>query len=71
VLKFCSKCNVAIFRVLSRNEIREIVMDSDSDEDKYYASEGSEDEEEPLEDNWTKMEQLCTPFYGQRMARSR
>jgi len=24
--------------VLSRNEIREIVMDSDSDEDKYYAS---------------------------------
>jgi hypothetical protein len=25
-------------RVLSRNEIREIVMDSDSDEDKHYAS---------------------------------
>ena len=24
-----------------------------------------------LEDYWTKMEQLCTPFYGQRMARSR
>jgi len=24
--------------VLSRNEIREIVMDSDTDEDKYYAS---------------------------------
>ena len=34
-------------RAPSRNEIREIVMDSDSDEDKYYASEGSEDEEEP------------------------
>ena len=33
--------------VLSRNEIREIIMDSDSNEDKYYASEGSEDEEEP------------------------
>ena len=34
-------------RVLSRNEIREIVMDSDSDEDKYYDSEESEDEEGP------------------------
>jgi len=34
-------------RVLSRNEIREIVMDSDSDEDKYYASQELEDEEEP------------------------
>ena len=33
--------------VLSRNEIREIVMDSDSDEDKCYASQESEDEEEP------------------------
>jgi hypothetical protein len=33
--------------MLSRNEIREIVMDSDSDEDKYYASQESEDEEEP------------------------
>ena len=33
--------------VLSRNEIREIVMDSDSNEDKYYASQESEDEEEP------------------------
>jgi len=34
-------------RVLSRNEIQEIVVDSDSNKDKYYASEGSEDEEEP------------------------
>jgi len=24
-----------------------------------------------LEDFWTKMEQLCTPFYGQTMARAR
>ena len=24
-----------------------------------------------LEDSWTKMEQLCTPFYGQMMARAR
>jgi hypothetical protein len=34
-------------RVLSGNEIRKIVMDSDSDEDKYYASEAKEEEEEP------------------------
>jgi len=34
--------------VLSRNEIREIVMDSDSNDEKYYASQESEDEEEPL-----------------------
>jgi hypothetical protein len=35
--------------VLSRNEMREIVMDSDSEEDKYYASQESEDEEEPCQ----------------------
>jgi hypothetical protein len=35
-------------RVVSRNEIREIVMDLDSDEEKYYASQESEDKEEPL-----------------------
>jgi len=29
--------------VVSRNEIREIVMDSDSDEEKYYPSQESED----------------------------
>ena len=34
-------------RLLSRNHIREIVMDLDSDEDKYNASDESEDEEEP------------------------
>jgi hypothetical protein len=34
-------------RVLSRNEIREIVMGSDSDEDIYYASQESKDEGEP------------------------
>jgi len=33
--------------VLSQNEIQEIVMDSDSDEDKYHATQESEDEEEP------------------------
>jgi len=30
-------------RLLSRNQIREIVMDSDSDEEKYYVSEDTED----------------------------
>jgi len=34
-------------RVLSRYEIREIVMDSDTDEVKYYAPQESEDEEDP------------------------
>ena len=34
-------------RLLSQNEIREIVMDSDSDKVKYYTSEDMEDEEEP------------------------
>ena len=31
--------------VLSRNEIREILMDSDSDQEKYYPSQQLEDKE--------------------------
>ena len=31
--------------LLSQNQIREMVMDADSDEEKYYASEGMEDNE--------------------------
>jgi hypothetical protein len=34
-------------RVLFRNEIQKIVMDSDSDKDEYYASQESEDEATP------------------------
>src|SRR5215510_9800661 len=34
-------------RLLSQNQIRDIVMDSDSDEEKYYASSDTEDKEEP------------------------
>jgi hypothetical protein len=34
-------------RLLSQNQTREIVMDPDSDEEKYYASADMEDEEEP------------------------
>ena len=37
-----------MFPVVSRNEIREIVMDSDSNEEKYYPSQESEDKEETL-----------------------
>ena len=33
--------------MLSIKEIRDIIMDSDSDEDRYYASQESGDEEEP------------------------
>ena len=32
-------------RLLSQNQIREIVMDSDSDEEKYHASEDTEGDE--------------------------
>jgi hypothetical protein len=32
-------------RLLSQNQIREIVMDLDSDEEKYYAPENTEDDE--------------------------
>ena len=31
-------------RLLSQNQIREIVMDSDRDEEKYHASEDTEDD---------------------------
>jgi hypothetical protein len=34
-------------RLLSQNQIQEIIMDSDTDEDKYNASEESQDEEGP------------------------
>jgi hypothetical protein len=33
--------------LLSQNQIHEIVMDSDSNEEEYYACEDMEDEEEP------------------------
>ena len=58
--------------VLSRNEIHEIVMDSDSEEDKYQATQESEDEEEPhLPSRWSSLSQLRIPFYGQTLARAR
>jgi hypothetical protein len=39
-------------RLLSLNQIREIVMDSDSDEEKYSASEDTEDEEPRPPSQW-------------------
>ena len=41
----CEVSRVKRARLLSHNQIQEIVMDSDSDEEKYYASEDSEDDE--------------------------
>ena len=52
-------------RVLSRNEIRQIVMDSDSDEDKYRATQESEDEEEPrLPSRCSSLSQPPSPDYS-------
>jgi hypothetical protein len=34
-------------RLLSQNQIREIIMDSDSDKEEYYVSEGMDDEQDP------------------------
>ena len=52
-------------RVLSRNEIREIVKDSDSDEDKYYTSQESGDEEVPrLVSQQSSISQSPSPDYS-------
>jgi len=46
VLQFSSmEREISQARLLSPNQIREIVMDSDSDEEKYSASEDTEDDE--------------------------
>jgi hypothetical protein len=48
--------------LLSQNQIQEIVMDSGSDEEKYYAFEGREKEQEPrptLQQSYFVVEQLC------------
>jgi len=41
----CDISSVKRARLLSQNQIQEIVMDSDSDEEKYYTSEDMEDNE--------------------------
>jgi len=45
-------------RLLSQNEVREIIMVSDSDEVKYHATQESEDEEEPCPPSrWSSLSQ--------------
>jgi len=39
----CEVSRVKRARLLSKNQIREIVMDSDSDDEKYHTSEDTED----------------------------
>ena len=41
----CEVSRVKRARLLSKNQIREIVIDSDSDDEKYHTSEDTEDEE--------------------------
>ena len=51
--------------VFSRNEIREIVMDSDCNEDKYQATQESEDKEEPHPPSrWSSLSQPPSPDYS-------
>ena len=52
-------------RLLSLNQIREIVMDPDSDEEKYYASADTEDEEEPRPSSrWSSSSQPPSPDFS-------
>jgi hypothetical protein len=45
----CSISCVKRARLLSQNQIGEIIMNSDSDKEEYYVSEGTEDEQEPCQ----------------------
>jgi hypothetical protein len=42
----CEVSSAKLARLLSQNQIREILMDPNSDEEKYYASADTEDEKE-------------------------
>ena len=51
--------------VLSQNEIREIVMDSDNNEDNYHATQEAENEEEPRPPSqWSSLSQPPSPDYS-------
>jgi hypothetical protein len=53
--------------LLSQNQIREIIMDSDSDEKEYYTSENMEDKEEPRPPSqWSSISQPASPHYSAR-----
>jgi hypothetical protein len=49
-------------RLLSQNQIRDIVMDSDSDEEKYSGSEDTEDEPRPPS-RWSSISQPPSPDF--------
>jgi len=50
---------------LSMKEIRDIVVGSDSDEDKYYPSQESGDKEEPHPPSWrSSISQPSSPDYS-------
>jgi hypothetical protein len=52
-------------RLLSENQIQEIIMDLESDEEEYYASEDTEDEEEPLPPSqWSSISQPPSPDFS-------
>jgi hypothetical protein len=52
-------------RLLSQNQLREIVMDSDSDKQEYYASADTEDEEQPCPPSqWSSISQPPSPDYS-------
>jgi len=51
-------------RLLSRNQIREIVMDSDSDEEKYYISEDTEGNEPCPPSQRSSISQPPTPDFS-------
>ena len=50
-------------RLLSQNQIREIIMDSDSDEEKYYACEDTEDEEPRPPLRWSSISEPPSPYF--------
>jgi len=50
--------------LLSRNQIREIVMDSDSDEETYYVSEGTEDDEPCPPLRWSSISEPPRPDFS-------
>ena len=51
-------------RLLSQNQIREIVIDSDSDEEKYYASEDTEDDEPRSPSRLSSISQPPSPDFS-------
>ena len=51
-------------RLLSRNQIQEIVMDTDSDEEKYYASEDTADDEPRPPSRWSSISEPPSPDFS-------